>query len=354
MTNYQTLVTNPTKKVSIGMPVFNVADYVHASLTSALNQDMDDIEILVIDDCGTDSSMDIVREIQATHPKGGCIRIIKHENNKGVAEARNTFLRMAQGKYLFFLDSDDLITPTAISTLYLAAEAEGAELTYGSTNVKEMDGSEFPYFVLPKLTLSGKNALVNYIYRNLQQNIPYYVWNILYLSTFVHNNGFSFPPFRAGEDILFNEMVQPKVCKAVLLPNITYIYQKRPNSLMRFQSRETINVQEAFNSLKYSEMQKEICKSHCDKPYYPGKCAKTMKEVFYRVCGILKHRHQLTGEVSDRKLRDIMRHPSILSEILCFKQQRSVNLLFWIIGVLPPSLSIWIIKIIGKKKGLIS
>ena len=44
MTNYQTLVTNPTKKVSIGMPVFNVADYVHASLTSALNQDMDDIE----------------------------------------------------------------------------------------------------------------------------------------------------------------------------------------------------------------------------------------------------------------------------------------------------------------------
>lgn len=354
MTNKQIPVPKQTFKVTIGMPVYNVADYIHASLTSALNQDIDDIEILVIDDCGTDSSIEIVQQLQATHSKGRCIRIIRHDGNKGVAEARNTIIREAQGKYIFFLDSDDLITPIAISTLYKSAETEGSELTYGSTIVREMDGKEYPYFVLPHLSLSGKYALANYIYGNLRQNIPYHVWNILFLTSFVRSHGFLFPPFRTGEDVLFNELVQPKVTKAMLLPDITYQYVKRPNSLMKFQTRDTISVQEALNSIKYSVILKDLCKQHCHEPYYDGKCAKTMKGIFYRVCGILKHRHQLTGEVSNRELRDIMRHPATLCDILGFKKQKGANLSFWAIGILPPSLSIWIVKIIGKKKGLIS
>jgi len=353
MTNYQTLTFEPTKKVTIVMPVYNVADYIYASLTSALDQDMDDMEIVVVDDCGTDSSMEIVRQLQATHPKGQCLRIIRHDVNKGLGEARNTAMREAQGKYIFLLDSDDFITPNAISTLYKAAEAECSELTYGSTVVKEMDGREHPFFVLPRLTLSGKNALVNYIYSTLRQNVPFYVWNILYLTSFLRSNGFLFPPIRKSEDIMFNELIQPKVTKAVLLPDITYCYVMRPNSLMSFQARETIGVEEALNALKYSESLKNMCKQHRAESYYDGKCAKTMKGVFYRICGILKHRQQLTGKVSDRQLRDVMCHPASLSEILRFKQHKGANLLFWFLGKLPSKLFIVAIKTIGRKKGLL-
>ena len=354
MAHYQGQNSIPTKKVTIGVPVFNVADYIYASLTSALNQDMDDIEILIIDDCGTDSSMEIVHQLQNSHSKGKYIRIIRHEQNKGIAEARNTILHEAQGKYLFFLDSDDLIMPSTISILYQAAEREKAELTYGSTTVREMDGKEHPFFIFPQLTISGEHALVNYIYKDIRQNIPNYVWNILFLTKFLRNHRFSFPPFRVSEDAMFNELIQSKVTKAVLLPNITYVYVKRPNSLMNFQSRDTISIQEALTTLNYSEMQKKMCQQYCHEPYYGGKCAKTMKNILYRVCGILKHRNQLTGSISDRELRNIMQHPASLSEILNFKQQKCANLLFWLLGKLPPKLSIWIIRIIGKQKGYIS
>ncbi len=354
MTNNQVSNSNPNWKVTIGMPVFNVANYIAASLTSALEQDMDGIEILAIDDCGTDASMEIIRQMQATHPRGNSIRIIRHDTNSGVAEARNTIIREARGKYIFFLDSDDTISSSAISTLYHTAETEEAELTYGSSIVREMDGKEYPYFVLPRETFSGRYALVNYIYSDLRQNIPYHVWNILFLTSFLHDNGFSFPLFRTGEDVLFNDAVQPKVTKAVLLPNITYYYQKRPYSLMRFQARDTINVQEAHNSINYSEMQKGLCLQLRNEPYFAGKCAKTMKNVFYRACGILKHRHQLSGGITDQEIRDMMRHPATLMEILNFKQQRNANLSFWLLGKLPPNLSVWIIKNIGEKKGYIS
>ena len=342
-------------KVTIGMPVYNVVDYIRESLVSALEQDIDDVEILIIDDCGTDSSMDIVRSLAASHPNGSRIRIVKHEKNKGVAEARNTILNEARGKYIFFLDSDDIITHTALSTLYKKAEEEGAELTYGSAMVREQDeGKEFIYFSLPQLTLSGQDALVNYIYGNLRQNIPYCVWNILYLSSFIKENDIRFPSFRTGEDIMFNELIQPKVRKAVLSSEITYTYRKRANSLMRFQAREQIDIEEVRSSLKYSELQKRLCLQLRDKPYFAGKCAKTMKAVFYRVCGVLKHRHQLTEDVTDQELHSVLRHPVTFNEILRFKHYKGTNIAFWILGALPPSASIRIVKFIGSKKGLIS
>ena len=61
--------------ISIGMPVYGVERYIRKSILSVLEQSIEcDIEVLVIDDCGTDHSMDIIREYQASHPKGDIIR----------------------------------------------------------------------------------------------------------------------------------------------------------------------------------------------------------------------------------------------------------------------------------------
>ena len=89
-------------KITIAIPVYNVEKYVENSILSALNQTYDDIEFLIIDDKGSDASMEIVKRIQSTHPRGNSIRIIDHGVNRGLATARNTAIDNAKGDFLFF------------------------------------------------------------------------------------------------------------------------------------------------------------------------------------------------------------------------------------------------------------
>ena len=119
-------------KISIGIPVYNVEKYIEKSLTSALEQDFSlPYEIIVVDDRGTDGSMGIVKRIVESHERGNIVRVIQHENNKGLGEARNTIINNAKGKYLFFLDSDDWMMENALAVLYKVAEESQSEITCG-------------------------------------------------------------------------------------------------------------------------------------------------------------------------------------------------------------------------------
>lgn len=103
--------------VTIGIPVYKAVDFIDNTLESALNQTFESIEYLVIDDCGNDGSIDIVERLQKEHPRGRDIRILYNNSNFGVGMTRNRILDEAQGQYLYFLDSDDLIEPDTISCL---------------------------------------------------------------------------------------------------------------------------------------------------------------------------------------------------------------------------------------------
>ena len=340
-------------KVPIGIPVYNVEDYIRRTLTSALEQDMDGIEILIVDDCGSDNSLKIILELQEHHPNGKSIHIIRHANNLGAAEGRNNIIKNAQGKYIYFLDSDDLLNKSSISTLFFAAEKNAAEVTYGSMIVCNGDKEE-PFSILPSRILEGEDALTNFIYSDIRNNITASSCNILFLAEFLRKNNILFPvDYKIAEDAIFNEILQPLVTKAILLPDITYYYIRRPNSLMRYQVRDSIDVEEARGSLRFAEHKKDICRAVSHKSYYEGICAKTMKLTLYDICGILSHRHLLTDTITDKELRDAMRHPANLWKIIHFKQHRNINLVFWLLGVLPPKLSVAAIRFIGIRKGYI-
>ena len=96
-------------EVTIGMAVYNVGKYIRMSLDSALAQTFESIEFLILDDCGTDESMDIVREYQLKHSRGKNIRILSQPHNMGIGMARNRIIDEAQGCFLYFMDSDDSI-----------------------------------------------------------------------------------------------------------------------------------------------------------------------------------------------------------------------------------------------------
>ena len=88
-------------EVTIGIPVYNVEKYIRESLDSALAQTYPNIEFLICDDCGTDSSIAIVEEYQNSHPRGKDIRIVQQPRNMGLGCARNRMIAEAKGKYIF-------------------------------------------------------------------------------------------------------------------------------------------------------------------------------------------------------------------------------------------------------------
>ena len=84
--------------VSVGMPAYNAAPYIEKSILSVLAQTYQNVELLVIDDCGTDNTIEIVERIRNTHPRGSCIKILRQSHNMGPGEARNRTIDEALGK----------------------------------------------------------------------------------------------------------------------------------------------------------------------------------------------------------------------------------------------------------------
>lgn len=108
----------PPPWLSVLIPVYNVEDYLRECLASVLSQADDGVEVLMVDDCSTDGSAALMRELASQNPR---VRCLFHEANQGLSGARNTLLHAASGDYVWFLDSDDYLMPGAIDGLRAVA-----------------------------------------------------------------------------------------------------------------------------------------------------------------------------------------------------------------------------------------
>lgn len=90
-------------KISVVMPIYNVQHFVKSSIQSVLSQSFNDFELILINDCSTDKSLEICKTILDHR-----IRIVNHDVNKGLAASRNTGIRHAIGRYIAFIDSDGM------------------------------------------------------------------------------------------------------------------------------------------------------------------------------------------------------------------------------------------------------
>lgn len=111
------------KKVSLIIPIYNVELYLRECLESAINQTLEDIEIICINDGSPDNSLEIVEEYAARDNR---IKII-NQSNQGLSDARNAGMKVADGKYISFLDGDDYLKKDALETLYNLAERENLD-----------------------------------------------------------------------------------------------------------------------------------------------------------------------------------------------------------------------------------
>lgn len=101
--------------LSILLPIYNVQPYLEACVDSLLAQADAGVELLLLDDCSTDGSDALMRELARRHP--GRLTLLFHERNAGVSAARNTLLDAAQGDWIWFIDPDDFLEPGAMDSL---------------------------------------------------------------------------------------------------------------------------------------------------------------------------------------------------------------------------------------------
>ena len=230
--NHYFLLFMDENLITIGFPVYNVERYVKRSLLSALDQDFPyGYEVLIVDDCGTDTSMEIVKSVCSKHPHRDRIRIIRHNKNKGLGAARNTIIENATSKYLFFLDSDDWMKSECLSILYNIAEARNAEVVCASSQ-KEYEGKEgllSTYFQYEDNEWTHDSAGA---YAIAQGNfLATTLWNKLFRLDFLKQNNIR-TIHRTCEDQWFTYTCWLYARRVVTLSKFTYCYNIRQNSIM--------------------------------------------------------------------------------------------------------------------------
>lgn len=112
-------------EISIIMPLYNAAKYLRESLQSILCQSFKDFELICVNDASTDDTIEILRDVQK---KDGRIRVISNEERSGAAYSRNKGMREAYGKYLAFLDGDDIFDERMLEKAYSAIEDKAADI----------------------------------------------------------------------------------------------------------------------------------------------------------------------------------------------------------------------------------
>lgn len=183
-------------EISVIIPAYNAKKYIMRTIDSILRQTFEDFEVIIIDDVSTDGTFDYVISNYQTEKR---VRIFQHINNSGQGVARNTGLKHAKGKYIFFLDSDDWIEDDTLNKLYTVAEKESADIVSCGLRVVYEDGKIAPSYstkfdvtgIVPALEklLEGKSAAMA-------------CWNKLYKKELLERNNIQFPPIYF-EDLVF-------------------------------------------------------------------------------------------------------------------------------------------------------
>lgn len=204
-------------KVSIIMPVYNDEEVLKESLDSALGQSLQDIEVICVDDGSSDGSLSILRNYNSNDRR---VKVLEQQN-QGAGVARNAALDIATGKYIAFLDSDDLYPDSnVLQELVEAAERNvalicGGSLQYlrdGKIESAQLSGESFSF---------AENAWVDY--RSFQQD--YYYQRFIYNRAMLENNGIRFPHFRRYQDPPFFVRAMLAAGSFYALSRPAYVYR---------------------------------------------------------------------------------------------------------------------------------
>lgn len=236
-------------EITIVVPIYNVAPYISACLHSVMSQTYQgEMECLLIDDCGTDNSMELVENILEEYHGKIVFHIYHHEQNRGLSAARNTGIKYATGDYIYFLDSDDEITPDCIEKLVKPLYHELYDFVIGG--YKTVGGSQ----KTPPLLIDH-----NTILRNGEITKSYYegkwymmVCGKLCRANFLKENNLIFEEGLLHEDELWSFQLACLAKSMYVINQKSYIYKIRSGSITmnsKTQERRAVAFQKIINKM---------------------------------------------------------------------------------------------------------
>lgn len=208
------------------------------------------LECILVDDCGTDDSITIVNDILCTYCGPIIFQVLHHRYNRGLSAARNTGMKAATGDYIFFLDSDDEISPNCIEILAETLTEEQYDLVIG--NICTIGDDSLHNYLRLKLA-DGEILHKNEIIHNYRKNWNMMAQNKLYNLSFIRQQHILFKEGLIHEDELWSFEI---ACVAKTLRAVqtnTYFYFIRNNSITANSQKDIKKKMEAMKTI-VSEM----------------------------------------------------------------------------------------------------
>lgn len=224
-------------EISVIVPVYNVEKYIANCLESILAQTFKNFEVVLINDCSPDNSRQIAESYLEKF--AGRLKIYDNEKNLGVSLTRNKGLKISSGEYIFFIDSDDLITPTALEEMHKLMKNYNAEVIYIEKYFKaDDDGKIFEKKIsqgakrVSKPTFEPEDLAerVDYISRKNFWGTP---WSKFVRRDFLLNNEIFFPNLVPCEDHIWTFGLFFFAKRFLRVPNAIYIRRMSKGSEVR-------------------------------------------------------------------------------------------------------------------------
>lgn len=233
-------------KVSVVIPMYKAKDYIIENVDCLLAQTLSETEIIIVNDCSPDNSMELCREHYAGNER---VQLIDQPKNMGPGAARNAGVKSAKGEYIAFVDSDDGVVPDAFEKMYNAAKEYDADVLHNT-------GCIFPLMVdapANLLTVPQKDWLnvntdrvdtatdiriapddiAERFDRWKKEMYHWAVWNKLYRREFLLKHDIHFGEMKLAEDLAFCFACLFNAKKYVTMPGNFYLYRMAENSLCR-------------------------------------------------------------------------------------------------------------------------
>ncbi len=214
-------------KVSVIIPIYRVEDYIEKCIVSVLEQSYENLEIIIVDDCGGDSS--VAKALRLLELSFREWKLVRHEQNRGLSAARNTGVAKATGDFLFFLDSDDYLPEIAIAQLvslqiqYMAPVILGS-VVYVDTSYRELSSQ----YGRIKYSYLSTNPFESYL------SGDFYVsaWAKLINRRWYVENNILFEEALIHEDEPWTLLIALRAPSVYLSHEIVYCYVQRQGSIM--------------------------------------------------------------------------------------------------------------------------
>ena len=226
-----------------------------------------------------------------------------------------------------------------------------AEIVFGSYERIDLSGEKTIY-LYPSVQLFGEDQLASFAYRKYG-GIQASACNYLVKTSLIRQNRLRFIDTDYWEDLVFTFDLVTYISRAVLLPDITYSYYCREDSLSHYQGREQISKDEILQNIHTIDHLKNTSSVLKNKIYFPNRCYNIVMTDFYIACNVLKRRESIIPYISSKEIKDMMRHPATLGRICHFRQSRLRNMFLYFIGIMPSSMCVFTIWSLAKLKKLI-